>query len=266
MWTIVCIAQAFQLWYLVTVYCEVGPPHGGVGVLWKHYLAGSVEVMYYDDVRLIGLQIVNGNETLLILCVGPVCTADNLDDFVMYLGKIHAIVLASETANVIVIGDFNAAIDFRFGWQLSGFCDEYFYIRSDLEFLGHNSDVYTFVSEAHDTVSWLDHCIICTTGAQNSILSVSIGNESPITDHLPLIVVMSYNSVIATVQSTNCNTRNNCVNNNQRKGVKWERQSNKCIHNYTAMTMKMISEIERHNEAELYTNIKCVDMAHIVTR
>ena len=223
--------------------------------------------MYYDDVRLIGLQIVNGNETLLILCVYmPVCTADNLDDFVMYLGKIHAIVLASETANVIVIGDFNAAIDFRFGWQLSGFCDEYFYIRSDLEFLGHNSDVYTFVSEAHDTGSWLDHCIICTTGAHNSILSVSIGNKSPITDHLPLIVVISYNSVIATVQSTNCNTRNNCGNNNQRKGVKWERQSNECIHNYTAMTMKMISEIERHNEAELYTNIKCVDMAHIVTR
>ena len=240
-----------------------GRPHGGVGVLWKRSLAGSVEILYYDDVRLIGLQIVTGNETMLILCVYmPVCTAENLDDFVMYLGKIRAIVMASETANVIVIGDFNAPIDSRFGRQLSDFCDEYCYIRSDLEFLGHNADIYTFVSEAHDSVSWLDHCI-CTTGAHNSILSVTIGDKSPITDHLPLIVVMSYNSVMSTVQSSNCNNRNNCANANLcTRRVKWENQSKECINNYTAMTMKMISEIDRHKEAELCSDVKCVDTAH----
>ena len=72
-----------------------------------------------------GLLLSTGDKTLIVLFVYiPVCTTENLDYFVMYLGKIHAIIMASETSNAVVIGDFNAAPNSRFGRQLNAFCAE----------------------------------------------------------------------------------------------------------------------------------------------
>ena len=96
-----------------------GRPHGGVGCLWRKDITRDVHSIYYDDERITGLLLFTGDKTLLVLCVHmPVCTTDY---FVMYLGNIHAIIMASETSNAVVIGYFNAAPNSRFGRQLNAF-------------------------------------------------------------------------------------------------------------------------------------------------
>ena len=47
------------------------------------------------------------------------------------------------------------------------------------------SDTFTYVSQSHNTTSWLDHCI--TTGADKSIVTkMDIVDNIVCSDHLPL--------------------------------------------------------------------------------
>ena len=48
-------------------------------------------------------------------------------------------------------------------------------------------DAFTFVSQAHGTTSWLDHCIIISAG-QSLVADVSIINSAACSDHLPLSI------------------------------------------------------------------------------
>ena len=48
-------------------------------------------------------------------------------------------------------------------------------------------DTFTFISRAHDTTSWLDHCITTTAGG-SLIANVSVLNDIACSDHLPLCI------------------------------------------------------------------------------
>ena len=61
---------------------------------------------------------------------------------------------------------------------------------SDLEvevLLGRNSDNYTYVSDAHNTTSWLDH-IMCSHNMHQHISSLEILKKLAKSDHLPLSI------------------------------------------------------------------------------
>ena len=48
-------------------------------------------------------------------------------------------------------------------------------------------DTFTFISQAHGTTSWLDHCITTTAG-ESLIGNVSVLNLIACSDHLPLCI------------------------------------------------------------------------------
>ena len=58
------------------------------------------------------------------------------------------------------------------------------------------SDIFTYVSQSHNTASWLNHCI--TTGAGKSIVTTMyIVDIIVYSDYLPLCIEIEFDIVIA---------------------------------------------------------------------
>ena len=73
-----------------------------------------------------------------------------------------------------------------FGEELHNFCDDNDYVLSDVAKLNNG----TFTSEAHGTVSWLDHCV-CTKNAHDCVNDISVLYDYVDSDHLPLSLSFS---------------------------------------------------------------------------
>ena len=56
---------------------------------------------------------------------------------------------------------------------------------------GFDSDFYTYISEAHSSISWLDH-VVCTGTSNRKIVSCSILDDLAFSDHIPLKIICSY--------------------------------------------------------------------------
>lgn len=61
---------------------------------------------------------------------------------------------------MIVLGDFNSHPNELFYTELMCFCDEQEWICADVGKLGIDSQTFTFISDAHGSKRWLDHCIV----------------------------------------------------------------------------------------------------------
>jgi len=76
---------------------------------YAHFVAKYINVVQYDDKRLIGCTMCINNDTMLFINVYLSYQCDeNYDDFVCYLGKLSAHIGMSTTASVVLAGDFNA--------------------------------------------------------------------------------------------------------------------------------------------------------------
>ena len=84
------------------------------------------------------------------------------------LAKISSIIEESVTSNVIILGDFNAAVDTVFESELLEMCKSHQLFVSDYAVLGRDSGQYTYVSDAHCTISWLDH-MLCSQDIQRKL-------------------------------------------------------------------------------------------------
>ena len=139
-----------------------GRPYGGVAILIRKLLRPVCEFDFYDDTRMIGLDVKHLKERLYFINVYlPFQSPDNYDLYAEYLGKISAIVEDCHSTKIVIIGDFNAAVGTTFEDELLELCTHYKLIIADYEKYGRTSNQFTFVSDAHSTTSWLDH-IICS--------------------------------------------------------------------------------------------------------
>ncbi|WP_138921974.1 hypothetical protein, partial [endosymbiont of Tevnia jerichonana] len=89
----------------------------------------------------------------------PYQSSDNYEELFNYLGKIACIIEEKDTTNVIITGDFNAAVNIPFESELIAMCDNTGLVISNYEMFGRTSNTYTYVSDAHNSTSWLDHFI-----------------------------------------------------------------------------------------------------------
>ena len=165
-----------------------GRPHGGVSILWRKSLSHIVKTFKYDDDRVIGIGLKTSTYTLLFLCCYLPYECDMFyDDYCFYLDKIKCIIESADTPYVYILGDFNADIQSQsiFGSELIEFCD-----MNNMSFIDKSMlspDTFTFISQAHGTTSWLDHCITTTAG-ESLIANVSVLNDIACSDHLPLCI------------------------------------------------------------------------------
>ena len=150
-----------------------------------------------------GISFKTNMFTILIICVYlPYDSSDNYDEYKHYLAKLNHIINEHDSPYVYVVGDFNAYTTngSRFGRELQEMCDKTSLVVSDLNML--SLDTFTFISKAHGSTSWLDHCV--TTGTGHNIISdFEVLTNYVSSDHIPLqfiikcdvsdIVVSNYN-------------------------------------------------------------------------
>jgi len=85
------------------------------------------------------------------------------------------------------LGDFNAGPSNSFGPILFDYCEENDFILSDIKLI--TSDNFTFISDAHGTNSWLDHCM-CTNESHVAGKKIAILQDFIIFDHRPCQVII----------------------------------------------------------------------------
>ena len=165
-----------------------GRPHGGVSILWRKSLSHIVKTVKYDDNRVIGIELKTSTYTLLFLCCYLPYECDMFyDDYCFYLDKFKCIIESADTPYVYILGDFNPDIQSQsiFGSELIEFCD-----MNNMSFIDKSMlspDTFTFISQAHGTTTWLDHCITTTAG-ESLVANVSVLNDIACSDHLPLCI------------------------------------------------------------------------------
>ena len=163
-----------------------GRPYGGLAILIRRKIRPICDFIFYDDTRIMGIQIKNRDECLYFVNVYlPYQCPDNYDLYVEYLGKLSAIIEDYDSSKVGIIGDFNAAVGTTFEGELLEVCTHHELIISDYEHFGRNSSQFTFVSDAHSTTSWLDH-IICSFNLFTILSDLCILDKLPSSDHLPI--------------------------------------------------------------------------------
>lgn len=165
-----------------------GRPYGGVALLWNKSVFRDVTVINCGNPRICAIKVSIDQRSFLVCCVYmPTDKPDNLMDFTDCLSAVSAIVDSNNTESVYVLGDFNAHPGEVFFHELGCFCDDQEWICADVNILGIQSGTYTFVSDAHGSARWLDHCL-ATKSAMDSIANVYVNYSVLWSDHFPLVI------------------------------------------------------------------------------
>ena len=204
-----------------------GRPYGGLAILWSKHLGCQCKpVIFKDNNMFMALEIsVAGVKHLFINVYLPYCYIGNLDLFLSCLSEMDSIITAASTPYVYFIGDFNADLskDHLFGSELKSFCSDMNLIISDKEHLG---DSYTFLSSAHDSVSWLDH-VVCTNSAHALMRDYKVLYDKVSSDHFPL-------SMTIDIQLQSAAVVNDVARRDSR--VNWDKLTEPQIQKYTDFT------------------------------
>ena len=209
----------------------LGRPYIGVAVLWRKSLDTFVKVIKLEDeTKLMDFDIDFGIILYHILNVYmPFDCNDNMNDFMYYLYKIDTVFKNNHTVYNMVILDFISDLLrlSMFGRELCKFCDEKCYTIGDQKHLLENT--FTFQSDAHDTVSWLDRAI-CSTAIFNKITSMNVLYSYLTSDYF--VLSDKLDNVINEIPPDLCNDSYDTFN----KRVHWDRLTCDTLSTYTDLT------------------------------
>ena len=246
---------------------HTGRPYGGVAILWRKMLEKSVELLDFDDDRIYGLNL--STRSILDNCVVKACIInvympydcrDNNEIFVDYIGRLEACVNESTSGSVCLFGDFNAdALQNKHNWRtLTNFCNANEYVMSDTAILPVNS--FTYVSEAHSSVSWLDH-IVSTHAFHSLIDHCEIFYDVAHSDHMPLACRLRVHCSCAAQGDTHtCGSTH--VNGDVHESLstvlpRWESATDGDLANYRALTEHRLANISVNWKYLLCINVNC---------
>jgi len=141
--------------------------------------------------------------------------------------------------------------DSLFGQQLIRFCQDSKLFFSSQILLPVGS--YTYISEAWNTTSWLDHCI-CTADAHDSLDKLEILYNLATTDHIPISITLNVESLPEMTNSDNPEQRSGKLD--------WTRLSVNDLCRYKLLTEKSLSKIEVPTETIMCNNVDCENPKH----
>jgi hypothetical protein len=171
-------------------------------------------------------------------------TPDRENLYLHNLGILQSVLEDLPSTTIFIIGDWNADVTSNlnsFGPLLNNFCRE-----TSLTLSSHNwlpQDTYTYVSDAWDSTSWLDHCIT-TQDAHNSITDISVYYSLGAHDHIPFSVDISLSLIPV--------THGDC--NDLPVKIDWDRLTSRDIYNYTELTDNLLTHVPVP-----YDCISCLD-------
>ena len=170
-----------------------GRPHGGLSFMWNKSLTPYINIVNYDDDRLLGLSFkYRDQSTLFINVYLPTNVRENVDQYLNYVGKISAIIEESQCENICILGDFNASPGTDYFVEICSLCSSHDLIMSDVALLPRNS--YTHVNQAFLTKSWLDHFLF-SENLHMIITDCYIDYDCVQSDHFPIIMKLNLGNI-----------------------------------------------------------------------
>ena len=232
-----------------------GRPYGGLAILWRKDMSSICEIVDYKDDHFLGIVIKSGNQSILLLNVYlPFDCANNLDDFMFCLARIDSFITDFQSPYVYACGDFNANLlaKSRFGKEFVNFCENVDLVISD--YVLNPQGVFTFYSDAHHSVSWLDHIVTTKTG-HDLIQNVYTDNAFITSDHFPLLYKLDIRRIVTDTDEVHCNDR-------KRFKVKWCDLSANDIHEYTRKTNLSLGSVYINHDLILCDDSNCSNISH----
>ena len=100
-----------------------GRPYGGLGILIRKTIRSFAQFHSYNDSRLLGVSTTLDSQHLYFLSTYlPYQSDDNFDLYLEYIGKISALIDECHSSNIMILGDFNAAVGTLFESELLELC------------------------------------------------------------------------------------------------------------------------------------------------
>ena len=149
----------------------IGRPFGGTAILFRKSIADKVHVCHTDVSRITAIVLDTDMGPLLLANVYMPTNygdSESLELYVDCLSRLHALIIDTNIAHVIIPGDFNCSVGSRFFEEFSNFALENNLIISDMLRL---SDVVTYVSDNFTKSSWIDH-VLCSVALNNLISDI----------------------------------------------------------------------------------------------
>jgi hypothetical protein len=232
-----------------------GRPHGGVAILWRKSLV-SVSILDLQDIRLIGVKIKCGDRQIAFLNVYlPVDCAQNIDDFLFYLSKIEDF-MDNYSPYAAVLGDFNTNLlqnsHSVFRRHLIQHCTDNNLVIADQRYC--SQDTFTFFSDAHHSVSWLDH-MITNINMLTLISNMYVNYGYVSSDHFPLCAELKVPADKEDAQQDETPKEGN--------NVRWDKLSDQDLSIYSNATDHALKKIKLPIHLLLCDDVQCNDEQHL---
>ena len=234
-----------------------GHAPGGVAILWKKSLNNFVKHLTFPDCNWCnGLEVSLGSKRFIILNVYlPYQCHENEAAFNNCLGMLSAIIDDLDCTCFAILGDWNANLITP---SMFSHLVRNFVVDNDLIFSSESMlprDSFTFVSEAHNSVSWLDYAV-CSSDFHAIITDLVIHYAISCEDHIPFSCVLEVDKIPdIDVPEQSASVSRIC----------WDKVSDDNISEYQAIINSEISKLLEASCASHFncTNLDCSNNEHI---
>ena len=187
----------------------------------------------------------------------PVDHSQNADDFMYSLAKIDF--LCNHTSpHIAACGDFNANLLHNahspFGQQLMKFCHDNNLLVADQRLCPDSS--FTFYSEVHGSVSWLDH-VVTNVNLMGLISNAFISYDYVSSDHFPLNIEL-------TMSIAKAETKKNALHRNSGSTrIRCDKLNEHELTKYETATDVTLRKVNLSHSLLLCDSVHCNDVHHI---
>ena len=172
-----------------------GRPYGGTAILYRKCLNTVIKFVKTDNPRITAVTLntaIDGQKTPMLLAsvYMPVSCPDTDSDFEFICGLLNALILECDVNSFVLVGDFNFSLNSQrhdiFMNILN--CHKVFCVDSQCL----DDDSFTFVSDCHNTTSWIDH-VFTNTSLLPVFQDMSVIYDVVASDHRPLQFAITVN-------------------------------------------------------------------------
>jgi exonuclease III len=236
-----------------------GRPHGGVAILWRKSICNT-KIIYLHDPRLLGIELTYNAQKLAFLNVYlPVDNSQNTDDFLFYMTKIGEFIDSHTTPYAAVFGDFNTNLlqnsNSVFKRHLLQICLENNLVVADQRLC--SSSTFTFYSEAHHSVSWLDH-FITNINMLSCVKHISVDYKFVSSGHFPMCVELDLSVARTEIKQANENGNHDGRSDH----IRWDKLKQSELSMYENATDLALKKVKLPHSLLLCDDIHCTDVQH----
>ena len=222
---------------------------GGVAILWHKRLDPLITVIRLDVDWCIGVQFkINNREFVILNVYTPFESRHNEDEFLNRLGFINSFISDHPSSCIFIVGDMNSDLsdnNSMFAKHIVQFCEDNNLILSSQLLLPSNS--FSYISEAWNSTSWLDHCI-STADAHASISSMEIVYDAAFYDHVPVGMTIECESLPEVTQQ---------VESTSTPKLDWSKLSDEEVLLFYGRADRLLNEVFLPKDAILCCNVNC---------